>query len=122
MMFVVVGVAPIGGRAGVVPIDRATVERRVVRKVILAMHHVVANLHVVENLGNGERRGARGERERVEAEVDQPSAGHVGAAGGANARANMTQIARSEFGTDLGAEGTELSAKFGAFVGCEGRG
>jgi hypothetical protein len=50
----VVGVTPLLAVAGNVPLEGLRVQAGVTGPVVLAMHHVVANFHVVQNLGVGQ--------------------------------------------------------------------
>ena len=59
---VVVGVLPLLARADRVPLVHAGVEARVAHPVVLPVHHVVPDLHVVEDLRD--RQGGDGERPR----------------------------------------------------------
>ena len=55
----VVGVPPMLGRPGHVPLPRRGVNFGVVHPVPLAMHDVVADLHVLDDLGHTKGHGAR---------------------------------------------------------------
>ncbi len=57
---VVVRVLPLLGGLRGVPLPVAGVDLRVVHPVPLAVHHVVADLHVLEDLGQAEERGTGG--------------------------------------------------------------
>ena len=74
VVHVVVGVAPLVAGAGRVPLEAGRVERRILHPVVLAVHHVVADLHVVEDLGQGQRGGAAEPGGRQEAGEQQRAA------------------------------------------------
>ncbi len=59
VVHVVVRVPPLVGRAGGVPLEVAAGDRRVTHPVVLAVHDVVADLHVVQDLRDAQHRGAR---------------------------------------------------------------
>ena len=93
------------------------VERRIARPVVLAVHDVVADLHVLEDLGEGQRRGADHEADGADAHVQQHAAGGLGADGGAHDAAHVVDVALAEIGLDLAAQGVELVAEGASLAG-----
>ena len=77
MVHVVVRVAPLVGRARGVPLEHLRVQRRVTHPVVLAVHDVVADLHVVEDLGQRQRGRAGQPERRQEAEEQRAAAGDL---------------------------------------------
>ncbi len=72
----VVRVLPRLGRRGEIPFPGGGVDLRIAHPVPLAVQHVVADLHVLEDLRGGERRGAREPGRRQDRDEQQcPSAG-----------------------------------------------
>ena len=108
---VVVGVLPrLGGRRGV-PVPGRGVDLGVVHPVPLAVHDVVADLHVLQDLGQREHRGpgdpgrpvARGEQQHA-AEHHEPAV-HLDHAH------DVAAVAVAELGEDLVVDGVELPAE-----------
>ncbi len=111
VVHVVVGVAPLVGRAGVVPLELLAGERRIVHPVVLTVHHVVADLHVVEDLGEreGGRAGDPGRREDTGPE--QAATGDLEPALGADHLANVVGVVLAAIGEDALADRVELLAE-----------
>src|SRR5262249_12545970 len=107
----VVRAAPVVAGADDVPLVPARVERRIAGPVVLAVHDVVADLHVLEDLGDRERAGAEHEGHGIDAEGEQEPAGGLGAVRGADDPADVIGVALAEIGDDLLAERVELAAK-----------
>ena len=82
VVHVVVGVAPLVAGAGGVPLVGLAVQARVLHPVVLAVHHVVADLHVVEDLrharGRRYRRSRRAAGSRASAGRGRPPRGRAG--------------------------------------------
>ena len=108
---VVVRVLPRLRRRGGVPVPGRGVDLGIVHPVPLAVHHVVADLHVLEDLGQRQRRRAgdpgrpvaRGEQQHP-AEHDQPAV-HLD-----HAR-DVAAVAIAELGEDLVVDRVELAAE-----------
>ena len=71
VMHVVVRMAPLVGGACGVPFEVLARQRRVARPVVLAVHDVVADLHVVEDLRQSQHGGARQPERREDAAEEQ---------------------------------------------------
>jgi hypothetical protein len=101
-------VAPLVGRAGVVPLELLAGERRVVHPVVLTVHHVVADLHVVEDLGEreGGRAGNPGRRE--DARPEQAAPGDLEPALGADHLADVVGVVLAAIGEDTLADRVEF--------------
>ena len=108
VVHVVVRVAPLVGGAGGVPLEALAVQARVVHPVVLAVHHVVADLHVVEDLRQRQRGGAAEPGGRQEAEEQQAAAGDLEAALGADHAVDVVGVALAEVGDDARADRVEL--------------
>src|SRR5690606_23604208 len=76
VMHIIVGMFPLLGRAGVIPVVVSGIQIRIAQPVPLAMHHVVANLHVLQNLGERQQTGSRQPCRRQKAEEQQSPAGY----------------------------------------------
>ena len=72
VVHVVVRVPPLVARAGGVPLEAAAGDRRVAHPVVLAVHDVVADLHVVQDLRQRQHRGAREPGRRQDAANSRP--------------------------------------------------
>ncbi len=122
VVHVVVRVAPLVAGAGGVPLEGLAVQPRVLHPVVLAVHDVVADLHVVEDLRQRQRGGAADPGGRQEAEEQQAAAGDLEAALGADDPVDVVGVALAEVGDDARADGVELLAEglelLGGEVGC----
>ena len=119
VVHVVVRVLPRRRRRGRVPIPRRRVDLRVVHPVPLAVHDVVADLHVLEHFGQRERGGPRRpgrfrarEQEHQAAEDDEPPV-HLDHAH------DVAAIAIAELGEDLVVDRGELLADLLELLGGE---
>ena len=105
---VVVGVLPLLARADVVPLVHPGVQAGVAHPVVLAVHDVVADLHVVEDLGDAQR----GDRERPgRRQVEQRAAGHLELPLPLHDAADVRRVLLAEVGDDPLADGVELLAE-----------
>src|SRR3546814_6088615 len=73
-------VAPHAGIADVVPLVALRIQLRIIGPVVLAMHHVVADLHVLDDLGVRECGDTDDERDRIEAKANHRATGDRAAA------------------------------------------
>src|SRR3546814_2071995 len=80
VMLVVMEVAPHAGIADVVPLVALRIQLRIIGPVVLAMHHVVADLHVLDDLGVRECGDTDDERDRIEAKANHRATGDRAAA------------------------------------------
>src|ERR1700684_1176783 len=100
--------APLIARARGVPLEGLAVQPRVLHPVVLAVHHVVPDLHVVEDLRQGQGDGAADPRGRQEAEEQQPAACALQSALGADDLVDVVGVALAEVRDDAGADRVEL--------------
>ena len=111
---VVVGVLPLLARAHVVPLVDARAEVRVAHPVVLAVHHVVADLHVLQDLGDRER----GDGERPgRREVEQRAAEHLELLLALDDAADVGRVVLAEVGQDALAQRVHLRAERLELVG-----
>ena len=87
--------------------------------VVLSVHDVVADLHVVEDLRQRKRGGAADPGGRQEAEEEQATAGDLQAALGADDLVDVVGVALAEVRDDAGTHGIELPAEGLELLGCE---
>ena len=105
---VVVGVLPLLARADGVPLVHPGVQARVAHPVVLAVHDVVADLHVVEDLGDAQARdGERPGRRQVE----QRAAGALEGALGLDDAADVVGVGLAEVGDDALPDRVQLLAE-----------
>ena len=115
---VVVRVLPLLGRLGRVPLPVAGVDLRIVHPVPLAVHRVVAELHVLQDLGRAEQRRAEQPRGREEAREQRDAAGGGEAALQRDDAQDVVAVGLAAGGLDLGADLVELGAdRLDLFVG-----
>ena len=119
VVHVVVRVAPLVGRAGGVPLKRLAVQALIARPVVLPVHDVVADLHVVEDLRQRQRGGAADPCGRQEAGEQQAAAGDLEAALDADEAVDVVDVALTEVCDDAGADRVELLAEGLELLGCE---
>src|SRR3546814_20476268 len=62
-------------RSDVVPLVALRIQLRIIGPVVLAMHHVVADLHVLDDLGVRECGDTDDERDRIEAKANHRATG-----------------------------------------------
>ena len=111
VVHVVVGMAPLIARAGRVPLEALGVERRVLHPVVLAVHHVVADLHVVEDLRQRQRRDACEPSRRQRAGEQQPAAGDLETALRLDDPSDVGGVALAEVGDDPVSQLVQLAAE-----------
>ena len=107
----IVGVAPVLGRPGHVPLPRRGVNLGVVHPVPLAVHDVVADLHVLDDLGHAEGQGARPPGRSPRAGRQQDAARDFQGALGSDGAADVAGIALAARVFDVLADGVELNAQ-----------
>ncbi|CCM62377.1 hypothetical protein BN381_110043 [Candidatus Microthrix parvicella RN1] len=115
VVLVVVGVLPVGGHRRVIPLPNSGVDFVVTHPVVLAMHDVVADFHVVDDLGQTQRYGARNPQRRKEPAEQGQAAADLQLALGGDDSADVVGILSAEVGPDQfaklvhgGAEGLGL--------------
>ena len=106
----VVRVLPLLRRARRVPFPGRGVDARIAHPVPLTVQHVVANLHVLQDLGGGEQGGPQEPCRRQDAGEEQRAATDLQAALGANHAADVARIAFAAVGDHLVADRVELAA------------
>ncbi len=109
----VVRLAPVVGRAGDVPVVGAGIEAGVVHPVVLAVQHVVADLHVLEDLGRRQADHASDPAQRPDAEHQQAAPADRGALDDAAHAADVARVARADVGVLLAAQGLDLGLERG---------
>jgi len=108
VMQVVVRVAPGLAFARVVPLVRVAAQRRLVHPVVLAVHDVVAELHVVDDLAEREEAGTGEPRGRQPAEEEQGAAADLRVAHRRLHPADVLRLALAEARDHLAANLVEL--------------
>ena len=109
VVLVVVGVPPRVGRGGGVPVPGLGVDVGIVHPVPLAVHDVVADLHVLEDLRERQRGGA-GEPQRPFARTEQQRAGgEHEVTVKLDRRADVARVALAEVGEHLVVQRIELA-------------
>ena len=111
VVHVVVGVAPLVARACGVPLEPLAGQLGILHPVVLAVHHVVADLHVVEDLRQRERGDAAEPGRRQEREEEQPAAGDLERPLRLDHVADVLGVALAAVGEDAGADRVELGAE-----------
>jgi hypothetical protein len=118
VVHVVVGVAPLVRRAGGVPLEVLGVQRRIVGPVVLAVHHVVADLHVVQDLGDRQRGGTAQPQRGQPAEFEHRASGDLETALGLDDLADVVEVGLAELGHHAVADRVEfLTEALGVFRG-----
>ena len=116
VVLVVVGLAPVGAGADDVPLVGLRVQARIVHPVVLAMNHVVADLHVLEDLGHRQGENAQRPQDGIEAEEQGDAAAQGGQALDAHDAADVAGIALAQIIHDAGAQGIKLGGEGGFLV------
>src|SRR6266566_344249 len=119
VVLVVVRVPPGGGRAGIVPVVGLRVELRVLHPVVLAMHHVVAEFHVLEDLGAAEQERAQYPGRRQNAGEEQRAAAELGPAYCITDATHVACVVLAESGEDAVAQLVQLRAEGGGLLAGE---
>jgi hypothetical protein len=116
VVHVVVRVAPLVARASRIPLEVAARQRRIAHPVVLAVHDVVADLHVVQDLRRGQHGGARDPGRREDAREQQGSAANLECALRLDDSADVGGVALTQVGDDACAQRVEFGAEgFGHF-------
>ena len=112
VVLVVVRVPPRVGRRGGVPVPVLGVDVGVVHPVPLPVHHVVADLHVLEDLGQRQRRRA-GQPQRLARRepISSARAAEHELAVQLDRAADVARVALAEVGVDLVVDRVELAAE-----------
>ena len=116
VVHIVVRVLPLLGRLGGVPLPVGGVDLRVVHPVPLAVHDVVADLHVLEDLGHAEQAragdpGGRARLLRLQAGEQRDPAGGREAALHRDHPVDVRRVRVAARLLDLGADGVELASE-----------
>ena len=122
VVHVVVRVTPLVGRAGSVPFELLARQRRVAGPVVLAVHDVVADLHVVEDLRQPQHRGTREPEGREDAAEQQCASGDLQTALRLDDPANVGGVALAEIGDHALLERIEFTAELLGLLGGQGDG
>ena len=105
----VVRALPQHGRRGVVPLPRGGVDLGIAHPVPLTVHDVVADLHVLEDLGHREPRRAHQPRGREEGEQENGSAAELELALHVDDLADVGGVAGTPGAQDLLTQGVQLA-------------
>ena len=122
VVHVVVRMAPLVGRARGVPFELLARQRRIARPVVLAVHDVVADLHVVEDLRQAQHRGAREPERREDAAEEQRPPGDLEAALRLDDPTDVGGVALAEIGDHALLERVEFAAERLGLLGGHGDG
>ena len=107
----VVGVAPVLGRPAHVPLPRRGVNLRVVHPVPLAVHDVVADLHVLDDLGHAQGHGARPPGRTARTGGQHQPAGYLQRALRCDGAADVAGVARAARVFNVLADGIQLNGQ-----------
>ena len=118
VVHVVVRVPPLVGRAGGVPLEGAAGDRRVTHPVVLAVHDVVADLHVVQDFRHAQHRGAHQPGRRQEQQ--QRASADFQRALGLDDAADVVGVVFAEVGHHAFLDGVELAAECVGLLGGQG--
>ena len=119
VMGMVVRVPPEVGRADDVPLVAPPGQLRIVHPVVLAVHHVVAQLHVLEDLAQAQQQAAKQPGRREPAEHQQRAAAPAAQAHRAAHPADVAGIALAQRGEGLAAQFIQLGGEGVEFHGGE---
>ena len=115
--------APLLAVAGNVPLKGLRVQRRVTGPVVLAVHDVVADLHVVQNLGVGQGQHAGNPAQGAHAKVQQRAATNFAGAADADHVADVVHIGLAQVVHHAVADGVDFAFEFSdLFAAQVGRG
>jgi hypothetical protein len=115
----VVGVLPHVGRRGVVPLPGGGVDRGVAHPIPLAVHDIVAEFHVLDDLRHRQTDGSGQPGRWEEREQQYRAAAEFQAALGGDDGADVGGIALTATGDDLFADGVEFGAEVLDVLGAE---
>ena len=108
VVLVVVVALPSLGRAGRIPLEVGGGKRRIVGPVVLAVEDVVPNLHVVQNLREGERADAGQPERRQEAQEQRGPSDDLGPALHPYDAPDVADVFGTELGHHPGSQGLEF--------------
>ncbi len=111
VMDVVVGVLPVRRRVGVVPLPRGAVDLGIVHPVPLPVHHVVAELHVLDDLGHPRVHRHRPTRPTSWSTRTAGASGQLQPALEADRVPQVAGVPLAAAGLDVGADRVELCAE-----------
>ena len=111
VVLVVVAVLPLLRGGHVVPLVLLAVDQRVVHPVVLAVHDVVADLHVLEDLGHAEQHDAGDERRPEERHEQADAAEHLEQVAQLDDPPDVVGVGLAEVVEDALAHGVELAAE-----------
>ncbi|QNM63339.1 hypothetical protein XHV734_4645 [Xanthomonas hortorum pv. vitians] len=116
MVLEVVRLAPVVAGGNDVPLVGVAVELRVAHPVVLAVHDVMAQLHVLQDLGQSQQHYAGNPRRNQHAmheraQKQQRATGHAGPAHRRHDAANVARIGGADLALHAGADGIELVAE-----------
>jgi hypothetical protein len=120
VVHVVVRVPPVIAGAGGVPLESAAGDRRIAHPVVLAVHHVVADLHVVEDLRQRQHRGPGDPRGRQNAGEQQCAPTDFECPLRLDDAPDVARVALAEVGDHTLFQRVELAAKGLGLCGCQG--
>ncbi len=112
VMFVVVGTPPGITCAYGIPLIGLGMQCRIVHPVVLAVHHVVADFHILDDLGKPQGGGGGHEHWRNEAEWHHHPPCHFQAPVQADNLADVAGIPFAEIGEDLITNGVQVFFQF----------
>src|SRR5690606_33511081 len=108
---VVVAVLPVAGRTNIIPLPGRGVDFRITHPVPLAVHDVMADLHVLKDLGNTQQRRTGQPGRRQDAGKQQAAAADFQPALGLDHAADITRILFAQAVDDAAAYGVDLGAE-----------
>ena len=117
VMHVVVRMPPLIGGAGGVPLEGAAGDRRVTHPVVLTVHDVVADLHVVQDFRDAQHRGADQPGRRQE---QQSASAHFQRALGFDDAADVVGVFFTEVCHHAFFDGVEFAAECVGLLGGQG--
>ena len=117
----VMGELPGSGSGDRIPLPPARTNRGIVHPVILAVHHVVADLHVLQDLGQRQHRRPGQERGTALGEQERGAAGELQAALHGYHSPDVVSVPLAEPGDDVTTDGVELPTDRGEILGREVR-
>ena len=122
MVHHVVRMAPLLAVAGNIPFKLLRIQRWIARPVVLAVHHVVADFHVVQNLGTGQRQHTGHPAQRPHAKVQQRAASYLAGAANADHVAHVVHVGLAQIVHHAVADGVDFDFKLGDLIAAKVRG
>ena len=107
----VVGEPPVLGRPAHVPLPRRGVDLGIVHPIPLAVHDVVADLHVLDDLGDAQRHGACPPCRAFRARGQHQAACYLEGTLGGDGAADVARVARAPRVFDVLADGVQLDSQ-----------